>query len=586
MATTNLSKIKLQRMLSFLVRLRDDNRDNENALKAINEIENELNEKKYGLVWEEHSERVDEMMVENVPILLEDKSREIPTVNDDNYNFLIEGDNLHSLKLLEKTHREKIDVIYIDPPYNTGKDSFEYDDKKVDTEDGYRHSKWLSFMKRRLVLAKELLSERGAIFISIDDNELATLKLLCDSIFGDTNFVGNFIVENNPKGRKNGKFISVTSEYCLIYVKDFNTAEFKKTIPKEASDMAKDENGNFIRRSGKRVLMGENSLNKSVTDFKSKKHYTAYIKGQSLILKKEKLLSEKDEALIQDGYARYITYLNDHFVENTYTEQKFTELFKKGALDIRKDKIYEKHFSDNKQIKGLLTNISYDAIYDNKKVRYEMDLKTTSAKRALYEMMGAEIFTFPKNVNFINHLINLNSNNDSIILDFFAGSGTTAQAVLELNKEDGGNRKFILCTNNESNICSEVTYPRVKTVITGMRPNGSKYSDGIPANLKYYKTAFVAKDSETFVDELIAHTDEMIQLEYGVKIDKNKYISVLTDEDADTLFKNWAEFPNIRAIYISRHVILNAEQRELFHTKDVYVIPDYYYRKELREVGE
>ena len=200
--------------------------------------------------------------------------------------------------------------------------------------------------------------------------------------------------------------------------------------------------------------------------------------------------------------------------------------------------------------------------------------------------MGAEIFTFPKNVNFIKHLINLNSNNDSIILDFFAGSGTTAQAVLELNKEDGGNRKFILCTNNESNICSEVTYPRVKTVITGMRPNGSKYSDGIPANLKYYKTAFVAKDSETFVDELIAHTDEMIQLEYGVKIDKNKYISVLTDEDADTLFKNWAEFPNIRAIYISRHVILNAEQRELFHTKDVYVIPDYYYRKELREVGE
>lgn len=586
MATTNLSKIKRQRMLSFLVRLRDDNRDNENALKAINEIENELNEKKYGLVWEEHSERVDEMMVENVPILLEDKSREIPTVNDDNYNFLIEGDNLHSLKLLEKTHREKIDVIYIDPPYNTGKDSFEYDDKKVDTEDGYRHSKWLSFMKRRLVLAKELLSERGAIFISIDDNELATLKLLCDSIFGDTNFVGNFIVENNPKGRKNGKFISVTSEYCLIYVKDFNTAEFKKTIPKEASDMAKDENGNFIRRSGKRVLMGENSLNKSVTDFKSKKHYTAYIKGQSLILKKEKLLSEKDEALIQDGYARYITYLNDHFVENTYTEQKFTELFKKGALDIRKDKIYEKHFSDNKQIKGLLTNISYDAIYDNKKVRYEMDLKTTSAKRALYEMMGAEIFTFPKNVNFIKHLINLNSNNDSIILDFFAGSGTTAQAVLELNKEDGGNRKFILCTNNESNICSEVTYPRVKTVITGMRPNGSKYSDGIPANLKYYKTAFVAKDSETFVDELIAHTDEMIQLEYGVKIDKNKYISVLTDEDADTLFKNWAEFPNIRAIYISRHVILNAEQRELFHTKDVYIIPDYYYRKELREVGE
>lgn len=588
---SNLSKLKREQMLDFLAKLRDSKKDDEGALVAINEIENEINEKKYGLVWEEHSEEVDEMMVDNVPILIENKSREITTAGDDSYNFLIEGDNLHSLKLLEKTHRERIDVIYIDPPYNTGKDSFEYDDKRVEAEDGYRHSKWLSFMKRRLSIAKDLLSNRGVIFISIDDNELATLKLLCDSIFGDVNFVGNFIVENNPKGRKNGKFISVTSEYCLIYAKDFNAAEFRKTIPKEASDMAEDENGNFVRKSGKRVLMGENSLNKRVTDFDSKKHYTAYIKGQSLILKKETSINEKDEALLEDGYVRYITFLNDYFVENTYTEQKFTELFKNGALDIRKDKIYEKHFSDNKQIKGLLTNTSYDAICDNKKIRYEMDLKTTSAKHALQEMMGKDIFTFPKNVNFIKHLIDLNSNNDSIILDFFAGSGTTAQAVLELNKNDGGSRRFILCTNNESKdgelgICEGVTYPRIKTAITGIRPDDTKWSNGVPANLKYYKTDFVAKDSETLVEDLIAHTDEMIQLEYGIQIDKDKYISILTDEEADELFKDWNKYPNIKAIYVSRHVVLNAEQRKLFYTKDVYIIPDYYYRQELREVGE
>lgn len=581
----NLSQLRRQRMLAFLERMREQHKDDDEVLVAINEVENEINEKKYGLVWEEHSEEVEERMVDEVPIFVEDKDKEI-TMTDNGYNFLLEGDNLHSLHLLEKTHREKIDVIYIDPPYNTGKDSFMYDDKRVDAEDGFRHSKWLSFMERRLSIAKELLSNRGVIFISIDDNELSNLKLLCDNIFGNANFVGNFIVENNPKGRKNGKFISVTSEYCLIYAKDIDTAEFRKTIPKEASDMTKDENGNFVRKSGKRVLMGENSLNKRVTDFNSKKHYTAYIKGQSLILKKETSLGEKDDVLLQDGYTRYATYLNDYFVENTYTEQKFTELFESGALDIRKDKIYEKHFSDNKQIKGLLTNTSYDAICDNKKVRYEMDLKTTSAKHALFEMMGNEIFTFPKNVNFIKHLIDLNSNNDSIILDFFAGSGTTGQAVLELNKDDDGNRKFILCTNNESNICDGVTYPRVRTVITGIRPDGTKYSDGIPADLKYYHTDYIPKKSETLTTDLIAHVDEMIQLEYGVKIDKEKYISILTDEDADELEKNWANYPNIRAIYISRHVLLTGKQKELFGTHDCFTIPDYYFREELREAGE
>ena len=168
-------------MLAFLERMREQHKDDDEVLVAINEVENEINEKKYGLVWEEHSEEVEERMVDEVPIFVEDKDKEI-TMTDNGYNFLLEGDNLHSLHLLEKTHREKIDVIYIDPPYNTGKDSFMYDDKRVDAEDGFRHSKWLSFMESRLSIAKELLSNRGVIFISIDDNELSNLKLLCDNI--------------------------------------------------------------------------------------------------------------------------------------------------------------------------------------------------------------------------------------------------------------------------------------------------------------------------------------------------------------------------------------------------------------------
>ena len=186
----------------------------------------------------------------------------------------------------------------------------------------------------------------------------------------------------------------------------------------------------------------------------------------------------------------------------------------------------------------------------------------------------------------LDKVLRSSTGKSSTVLDFFAGSGTTGQAVLELNKEDGGNRKFILCTNNENSICEDVTYPRLKTVITGFRKDGSRYSDGIPADLKYYRTGFVPKNEGDLTDRLTQHIDEMIQLEYGVKIDRDKFISILTDEDADNLYNNWNSFPNIRAIYVSRSVLLTGKQKELFGTKDCFVIPDYYFREELREAGE
>ncbi len=489
--------------------------------ELIAEINRLKKTKKYGLVWEHKKEEVIEnFKAGQQPYLKEAEDKRIENAPGEPTNLIIEGDNFDALSVLNYTHAGKIDVIYIDPPYNTGNKDFIYNDNYVDSEDAFRHSKWLSFMEPRLKLAKNLLKDDGVIFISIDDNELSALKLLCDNVFGGDNYVGNFIIENNPKGRKNSRFISVTNEYCVVYAKKIDVAEFRKTIPKEASDMAEDENGDYIRKSGKRVLMGKNSLNKYVSDFDSKKHYTAYIREGSLIIKKEASLDDKDKSLLRDGYRRYVTYFNGRFVENTYTEQKFTELFESGALDIRKDKIYEKHFSDNKQIKSLLTNIAYDAVCNNKKIRYEMDLKTTSAKRALYEMMGRETFTFPKNVIFIKHLIDLNSDRDAVILDFFAGSGTTGQAVLELNKEDDGHRQFILCTNNgdkgpdSTKIAEDITYPRIKTAITGKRQDGSKYSDGIPANLRYYKIKYLEKKQslDAYRQLLVDKMEEILQI--------------------------------------------------------------------------
>ncbi|KIM06841.1 MAG: hypothetical protein KU28_07745, partial [Sulfurovum sp. PC08-66] len=164
----------------------------EELLKLVKELAQELEDKKYGLVWDK--EREPEQVVvdcqDNLPILKEVKEKHIKTDDSDD-NILIEGDNYHALSVLNYTHENKIDVIYIDPPYNTGNKDFIYNDKFVDKEDKYRHSKWLNFMEKRLNLAHKLLKQEGVIFVSIDDNEAFNLKLLCDKVFGEDNFIAN-----------------------------------------------------------------------------------------------------------------------------------------------------------------------------------------------------------------------------------------------------------------------------------------------------------------------------------------------------------------------------------------------------------
>lgn len=586
---SNLSKIRRDKMIEFLETLKEQHSDDE-SLIAINQIEKELVSKRYGLVWEEHEEAVDVMMRDNIPVFTEVKEREICMAPGGKYNFLIEGDNLHSLKLLEKTHKGKITVIYIDPPYNTGKKDFVYDDMMVALDDGFRHSKWLSFMNDRLLLAKSLLANNGIIFISIDDNEQATLKLLCDSIFGEENFISMLSVENNPKGRKNSSFVSVSNEYCLLYAKNKNSAYFIENIPKPSSDLTLDENGVYVHNSGKRVLVGENSFNKKVENKNSDKHYSVYFneKIQDMLLIKDEGIDKPHEELLKKGYRRYYSYCGNNFVENTYSMSKFEELFSKDALDFKDNKIYEKNFSTTIRIKSLVTNRKYEAIINNKKVEYQIDVKTTSAGSELKCIFNTSkpIFSNPKNVSYIKLLISLLEDKDITVLDFFAGSGTTAQAVLELNEEDGGQRKFILCTNNENNICEEITYQRIKTVITGKRQDESEYSEGIPANLKYYHTDFVPKSEEYLADSLLNHVTEMIQLEHGVRIDDDSYIMIVSDDEADELEKKWNEYTDIKAIYVSQDVLLTASQEALFGRVDTYIIPDYYFNFELREAGE
>lgn len=476
-----------------------ENMSKEELIEYINNL-NEEHSGKYGLVWD--AEKVPEQVVVDcnklIPVLKEEESKKIDNGGED--NILIEGDNFHSLSVLNYTHHESIDIIYIDPPYNTGKKDFIYNDKFVDEEDGYRHSKWLNFMYKRLKIARNLLKNDGVIFISIDDNEFAQLKLLCDKVFGEKNFISMLSIENNPKGRKNSKFISISNEYCMIYAKNKTDSYFIENVPKSDKDLSIDENGNYVQNGGRRVLVGENSFNNEVDDFESEKNYTVYYNGEfnDIIIKQEKSVDDKDETLIEKKYNRYYSYNNNMLVQNTYSKTKFLELFYSNCLDIKENKIYEKNYTTTIRLKSMVVNRKYDAIINNEKIKnYEIDVKTTSAGTLLKNIFNTKdtIFDNPKNVGLLKLLISLKNNKNAIVLDFFAGSGTTAQSVVELNNEDDGHRKFILCTNNENNICEEVTYQRIKTVITGKRKDNSEYSGGLPGSLKYFKTEFVENNS-------------------------------------------------------------------------------------------
>lgn len=486
----NLTQQKRQRMLEFLQTIREEHKDDDDVLIAIGEIESELNAKKYGLVWEHHEEAVDIQMRDNIPIFTECTDKEINASADGVYNFILEGDNLHSLRLLEKTHSGKIDLIYIDPPYNTGGRDFIYDDAFVDNTDTFRHSKWLSFMATRLGRAKELLSPEGLIFISIDDNEVAQLKLLCDEIFGANNFRGQIARSTGTPTGQGNAIISNEIDYMLVYARTeqaiFNGLPFDDESSKIYN--LEDEYGRYLVRP-LRKTGGEDrhedrpSMYYPVTAPDGTQIYPIAPAGY--------------ESRWRCQESTYISLRNEHRIE-----------WKKDKSGW---KVYQKFYLEGrtKQPGNLWTGIE-----GNKK-----------ATITIKNIFGDNVFSFPKPVELISRIIHIASKPDSIVLDFFAGSGTTGQAVLEYNRDnDGSNRTFILCTNNENNICEEVTYERIRRIISGYGKTA-----GIPADVKYYRTDFVSKDAEDISEELLAHITEMVQLEHGVKIDGSEYLIIMND---------------------------------------------------------
>ena len=600
----NLSQLKRDRMLAFLQRIKDEHRDDDDMLIALGEIESELTSKKYGLVWEQHEEAVDVMMRDNIPVFTEVPEREITAAPGQCYNFILEGDNLHSLRLLEKTHKGKIDLIYIDPPYNTGNRDFVYDDAFVDKTDLFSHSKWLSFMEKRLRIARQLLSDKGVIFISIDDNEEAPLRMLCDDVFGADCFISNISWQRNYSARNDSKGVPVEVEHILVYGRIAKWSPKKLPRSKEMDSKYKNPDNDRTPWTSSDAFAADAATHQGMVyaiqhPFTGKLIYP--YRNAHWRYQQEQMLKEMcgwcDYELRDIDDAEERAAVCGVSVDTIKKDIKAImlaeclEVSKEKAMAVYKRGQWPRFYFTNGGKGGIRRKTYLDKVEGKPATNYWPYSEvghTDEAKKELISLFGGKApFDTPKPTRLMERILQIASDDDSIVLDFFAGSGTIAHSILKVNSVNpASQRRFILCTNNEGGICENVTYPRIQTVISGKRADGSDYATGIPANVKYYRTDFVSKDDEYLSDSLLEHIREMIQLEHGVKIDGSQYLMVMSDEEADELQAHWSEYEGVKAIYASKEVLFTTEQNALFAGVEIHTIPDYYFNFELKEVGE
>ena len=491
-------------------------------IKELDKLNKAL-KKRYGVVWEDKPEVVAELCKEKLPVLVEETDKEIKADVESAANILVEGDNYHTLSVLNYTHKGKVNVIYIDPPYNTGNgDTFVYNDKIVDREDAYRHSKWLSFMDKRLSLAKNLLSKDGIIFISIDENEIAQLKLLCDEIFEEKNLIAINVWRKVVGGKSQGK-ISTQHEYVLAYARDIESVKIK-TLPLTESLLKKyryeDKRGKYDLRE---LAQGKGLSYSDTLYYELKAPDNTTIpkppKDKGYRWSKEKW----EWGLNQNPPYCLIKKVKDRWVP-----------FVKQYLDYDNEGNYIE--------RGIWPHTWLD----------EHGF-TRSGTKEVDDLIGEGKFEHPKPVKLIKYLISLHPNNAVTVLDFFAGSGTTGHAVIELNKETNGNRNFILCTNNENNICEDICYPRIKQVIKDVvNVNKGKLVGSGVGDLKYFKTGFVeAKPTDKNKKALVDKSTEMLCIKEGcyesVKKGKNfriyknykdKYLGIIYEDEGIEEIKN------------------------------------------------
>lgn len=498
--TVMAKKMDLGALRQQILELQIDKELKHDLLEVINE------KRHYGLVWEESSEAAWNDMQDQLPVFVEDESKRLDSAPEGSPNhILIEGDNLNALAALTYAYAGKIDVIYIDPPYNTGNKDFIYNDSFVDKDDSFRHSKWLSFMDRRLRIAKKLLSEKGVMFISIDENEEAQLKMLCDKIYGENNHIATLPTIMNLKGNQDEFGFAGTHEYTHVYClsRENCSIGYLPVEDEELDDWLSDDKG-FYKKGANLKSTGVNApkekrpylfypilvnIETKVVSTISKDEYVR-IYDKELKLHDEVYLSQLQEKYESLGYTFLLPITGGKGMSWRWGWQKVKEeadeiIVNINGIDVS---LYKKQ---RPQLGDLPSK-------KPKSVFYRPEYSSGNGKAELVSVLGENLFGYPKPLNLIIDFLRISAFKDSTILDFFAGSGTTLHATMQLNSEDGGHRKCILVTNNENNICEKVTYERNKRVINGYTNQKGEEVPGLTRNnLRYYKTEFVPRDQSS-----------------------------------------------------------------------------------------
>ena len=517
--------------------------------------------KKYGLVWEDKPEDVEEQLRSMLPVFKEVKERAIISENTDAPNhILIEGDNLHALTALSYTHEGKVDVIYIDPPYNTGKENeFRYNDKWILKDDPFKHSTWLAFISKRLKIAKQLLANDGVFICHIDENEFDALNLLLETeVFTTNDFLGVIVWNKlNPKGEVTG--VATMHEYVLIYAK--NKDQFKNL---ENILTRSKPNASKILNKAKQLFnkIGKQQIPETIKEVIKPFNYTKEQLKDFEVLYDLQLVNTEFQAWLskQDFSGGEKAY---KFIDENGDVYRGVSMAAPDKPETRSHRPLIHPITEKPcpvPSKGWRNpDITMDNLLSKKLILFGTDETKQPERKYLLKENMYEVtpsiynngssdenlmkdlklkFPYPKVTSASMYFLNNIHPNPKIILDFFAGSGTTLHATMALNAEDGGNRQCILVTNNENKIAEEVTYERNKRVIQGYTNAKGEQVEGLTNNnLRYYQADFVPSERTELNRRLLtARSTELLCIKENCFIEKTKDFGI--NEKQAKLFTN------------------------------------------------
>lgn len=641
----NISKMKRDEMLAFLAELKQQHTDDA-SIRAFNEIENHLTEKKFGLVFEEHTEAVDEMLAENIPVLTADPERRICKDASKPWNFLIEGDNLQALYLLEKTHRGTVDCIYIDPPYNTGAKDWKYNNDYVDGQDVYRHSKWLSMMKSRLLIAKRLLNpDDSVLIVTIDEKEYLHLGCLLEELFpNETIQMVSSII--SPQGNQRKNQFSRHDEY-IFFVQLGDSCVQKLSLTDEWRINAKDTRTTHLHWQ-QLIRNGDNGTRKRSPGC----FYPIFVSddGKRFLGVGEPLKDNQTKAdIVPPEGALAIFPMHKNNVEGCWgcSPETLLELQKKGYVKL--GRLSNGHVPINFLQKGMREKVENGdfiiegyaedgSIISTNEFRSfipatQWRIPSHDASRfgssLLKDIFIGKRFSYPKSLYAVHDSIRFFIANkpNAIVLDFFAGSGTTQHAVNLMNAEDGGNRRCIMVTNNEISadeekrltaegfhkgdmkweelgIAKYIAWPRTVCSINGTDIKGTPLkgeyitndtnsntipmSQGFNCNVKYFKCNWTPRKPEDYLlsNVLCLHIREMIELQNHIEVDNVKNVLILNKSDFKRAVLNPDIYEQIEHIWVNQNIVFTAEELKLLEAKGYKYIPREFFGHELKEAAE